>query len=232
LVTIVPVSEANERHELPPINEVLDPEEGEYEIAMVPGTFWWQAAYELRAYNDCTPNDQPVTMRIDVRMRKAVAIVLAGGGAKGDFEVGALKFLYEQGIRPDILCGSSVGALNVSKLAEGENNPQGLTGGQTPGMLGLEWIWRNLMARNIDMYEMEAWPNELSQKVRDQMGLHPPKQHDVGTGYVVATNVGTDWGGMAQAQLSEVVVDAAPRWKVVRYQAPRAAAPYVVEDSV
>ncbi len=31
------------------------------------------------------------------------AIALSGGGAKGDFQVGALRYLHDQGVRPDIL---------------------------------------------------------------------------------------------------------------------------------
>jgi Patatin-like phospholipase len=41
------------------------------------------------------------------------AIVLSGGGTKGDFEVGAVRCLYEQGILPNILCGTSVGSVNA-----------------------------------------------------------------------------------------------------------------------
>ena len=52
------------------------------------------------------------------------AIVISGGGAKGDFEVGALRLLYDRGIRPDIICGTSVGAINGAKLAEGEGDPE------------------------------------------------------------------------------------------------------------
>ena len=44
-----------------------------------------------------------------------IAISLSGGGAKGDFEVGALRLLYDRGIRPDVLTGSSVGAINAVK---------------------------------------------------------------------------------------------------------------------
>jgi hypothetical protein len=32
------------------------------------------------------------------------ATVLAGGGTKGDFEVGVFHYLYSTGIRPDVLC--------------------------------------------------------------------------------------------------------------------------------
>jgi hypothetical protein len=50
-----------------------------------------------------------------------VAIALSGRGAKGAFEVGAVRYLFNQNIRRNILCGVSVGAINAIKLAEGEN---------------------------------------------------------------------------------------------------------------
>ncbi|MDQ3111285.1 MAG: patatin-like phospholipase family protein, partial [Bacteroidota bacterium] len=47
------------------------------------------------------------------------AIVLSGGGAKGDFQVGVLKYLYKiEGFFPDLVIGTSVGAVNAVKLAE------------------------------------------------------------------------------------------------------------------
>lgn len=46
------------------------------------------------------------------------ALVLSGGGAKGCFEVGAIKKLWDDGYRPDIICGVSVGSINAVKLAE------------------------------------------------------------------------------------------------------------------
>ena len=78
-----------------------------------------------------------------------VALVLSGGGAKGDFQIGALRFLYDQGVRPDILCGTSVGAINATKLAEGE-------GELRQGLAGLEAIWKSLR-QNGDMYSEETW---------------------------------------------------------------------------
>jgi predicted acylesterase/phospholipase RssA len=62
------------------------------------------------------------------------ALVLSGGGAKGSFEVGAVKYLWEQGYRPDIICGVSVGALNAAKLAECKDT----------SAAELEAIWRKL----------------------------------------------------------------------------------------
>ena len=45
------------------------------------------------------------------------AVVLSGGGSLGAVQVGALRALLEAGIRPDLLVGCSVGALNAAFLA-------------------------------------------------------------------------------------------------------------------
>jgi NTE family protein len=74
-----------------------------------------------------------------------IALALSGGGAKGDFQVGALKYLHERGIRPDIITATSVGSINAVKLAEGDD-----------GFEGLEAIWHDLR-NNEDMYREEPW---------------------------------------------------------------------------
>ncbi|MFZ8802846.1 MAG: patatin-like phospholipase family protein, partial [Candidatus Calescibacterium sp.] len=55
---------------------------------------------------------------------KRFAIVLSGGGARGAYEVGVLKYIFsdfprETGIKPhfDIFCGTSVGAIHIAFLA-------------------------------------------------------------------------------------------------------------------
>lgn len=82
---------------------------------------------------------------------QSTALILSGGGSRGDFEVGAIRYLYEKGIRPNILCGTSVGAINAAKLAEGE-----VVGGDTQGSVGLQKIWASLQT-NDDMYIEEPW---------------------------------------------------------------------------
>ena len=56
-----------------------------------------------------------------------VALVLAGGGARGAYEIGALSellpVLEERGERPDIVVGTSVGALNAAFLAATADRP-------------------------------------------------------------------------------------------------------------
>lgn len=46
------------------------------------------------------------------------AVVFSGGGAKGVFESGAVHAFYQTGLEPDVITGSSVGAINAIALAE------------------------------------------------------------------------------------------------------------------
>jgi NTE family protein len=50
-------------------------------------------------------------------MKKCLAIVLGGGGARGAMQVGALRALFEAGLKPDLLVGTSIGAINATALA-------------------------------------------------------------------------------------------------------------------
>ena len=45
------------------------------------------------------------------------AFVLGGGGVLGAVEVGMLRALLERGIVPDLVLGTSVGALNGAMVA-------------------------------------------------------------------------------------------------------------------
>lgn len=61
--------------------------------------------------------------------RPKIALVLAGGGARGAYEIGVLSELLpvldERGERPDIVVGTSVGALNAAFLAATADRPVG-----------------------------------------------------------------------------------------------------------
>ncbi len=50
---------------------------------------------------------------------KKIGLALAGGGALGAYEVGAHKFLEEQGYKFDIITGTSIGALNGAFITTG-----------------------------------------------------------------------------------------------------------------
>jgi NTE family protein len=49
--------------------------------------------------------------------RKRTAFVLTGGGARGALQIGALRALFENGIQPDLIVGTSIGAWNGAALA-------------------------------------------------------------------------------------------------------------------
>ena len=47
------------------------------------------------------------------------ALILSGGGARGAFQVGVMKFLKEIAWEPDFICGTSVGAINAVAYGSG-----------------------------------------------------------------------------------------------------------------
>lgn len=53
-------------------------------------------------------------------------LVLTGGGAKGAYQAGALKYLAELGLEPQIIAGSSIGALNGAVLSSHQPFEQGV----------------------------------------------------------------------------------------------------------
>jgi NTE family protein len=67
-------------------------------------------------------------------MKKQLAFVLSGGGARGALQVGALRALYEAGLKPDLLVGTSVGAINAAYLA--------LNGFNLPTLEKMATVWR------------------------------------------------------------------------------------------
>lgn len=74
-------------------------------------------------------------------MTRDTAFVLAGGGSLGAVQVGMLMALTEAGLRPDLVLGSSVGALNAAWFA---NAPD------MEGLARLAGIWRDL--RRVDIF--------------------------------------------------------------------------------
>jgi NTE family protein len=64
-----------------------------------------------------------------------VAFVLSGGGNLGALQIGMLRALVEREIRPDLIVGCSVGAINGAALAEDPTSA---------GVGRLERLWREL----------------------------------------------------------------------------------------
>ena len=45
-------------------------------------------------------------------MQGPTAFVLGGGGVRGAVEIGMVRALFEAGIQPDLVVGTSIGAIN------------------------------------------------------------------------------------------------------------------------
>lgn len=75
-----------------------------------------------------------------------IAWVLSGGGNRGPIEVGAMRALFERGIAPQMLVGSSAGALNAAFLA---------TDPTPAGNDRLARIW--LATKQSDIFPRPGW---------------------------------------------------------------------------
>ena len=68
------------------------------------------------------------------------AFVLAGGGSLGALQVGMLRSLLEYGVEPDLVLGSSVGAINAVYFAGAPT---------VEGVRALERVWRGLQRHHV-----------------------------------------------------------------------------------
>jgi NTE family protein len=81
------------------------------------------------------------------RSHPSTAFVFGGGASLGALQVGMLRALYERGIVPDVLVGTSVGALNAGFVA---SRPQ------TPATADeLAALWRKL--RRDHVFPVRPW---------------------------------------------------------------------------
>jgi NTE family protein len=74
-------------------------------------------------------------------LTRRVAFVLSGGASLGATQSGMLQALYERGIRPDLLVGTSAGAINAAFIASRPQTPATAT--------ELQWVWRGLKRSQI-----------------------------------------------------------------------------------
>ena len=73
------------------------------------------------------------------------ALVLSGGGFRGSYQVGVLRYLNEMGWKPDLICGTSAGALNAV----------GIGCGYSPDDLKTVWL-----EQSIGSYKL-SWRAQL-----------------------------------------------------------------------
>ena len=118
--------------------------------------------------------------------REPVALVLSGGSARGFAHIGVIKVLQESGLRPDIVVGSSAGALVGALYASGlsadeiERKLAGVDGpafadmvwprlGALPGALGFVSgnHLRRLVAERLPIARLEDFPTTFAAVATD-----------------------------------------------------------------
>ena len=98
--------------------------------------------------------------------KKCLAFVLSGGGSRGALQVGAMRALLEAGIAPNLLVGTSIGAVNAISLAMGGVNLAGID--------ALEQGWKKgssyqLLDPNITKLVFQALLNHHDDKARKKI---------------------------------------------------------------
>jgi NTE family protein len=69
------------------------------------------------------------------------ALVLSGGAARGAFQVGVIRYLERHRWRPDLVCGSSIGAIHAVALGAGLDAAH------------LERLWRTALPRRRETFQ-------------------------------------------------------------------------------
>lgn len=83
---------------------------------------------------------------------KEYALVLEGGGAKGAYQIGAVKALYERGYNFNAIVGTSIGAINAAFLCQGDIDK-------------IETLWKTLSFSDIVDIENEFVQNVMDKKI-------------------------------------------------------------------
>ena len=109
---------------------------------------------------------------------RPVALVLSGGVALGSIQVGMLRAILASGIRPDLLVGSSAGALNAAFIGQGFNESRvarlaeiwiGLKRSDVFGHFGLRKIF-NIISAGAALASPEALHKLIATHVPSSFG--------------------------------------------------------------
>lgn len=86
------------------------------------------------------------------RATPTVGLVLSGGGSRASFQLGALRYLYDEvGITPTVVAGASVGSVLGSVLAQHADHA-----GQRAALAQLDALWRSLQ-ESSDIFTEQEW---------------------------------------------------------------------------
>lgn len=122
----------------------------------------------------------------------STAFVLSGGGSLGAVQVGMLQALAERGIHPDLLIGTSAGALNALWVAE-----HGMSAGS---LAELARIWQQLHRRDV-------FPIRPTQVLHALLGRSPALSSSESLGDLVVKHCALDDLSAAKIPVHMVATD-------------------------
>jgi NTE family protein len=126
---------------------------------------------------------------------KKLAFVLSGGGSRGALQVGALRALLEAGYQPDLLVGTSIGAVNASYLA--------VNGVSLTSVEALQEAW-------YDAIDADLLPsNYLSMAVRTLVSFSLDTVYDYNRDFYISHGLPPDYrfGDIQDVELILVATD-------------------------
>ena len=109
-------------------------------------------------------------------------LVLSGGGGRGAYHVGVLEYLEKVSWRPDVIIGSSVGAVNAAALGSGvsvrglKSRWLDLTTGDVQKMRVDDVLLDNIVRQRNHVFDLWPWPETLTGQSRKWQGrawVHP-----------------------------------------------------------
>ncbi|MEL4359249.1 MULTISPECIES: patatin-like phospholipase family protein [unclassified Luteococcus] len=93
-------------------------------------------------------------------------LVLSGGGSKASFQLGALRYLYDEvGINPSVVVGTSAGSILAALIAQSSDPRE-----QAASIRALEELWLS-MTRQSDMFTERAWFRRFRARGPELMAL-------------------------------------------------------------
>src|SRR5690606_30079997 len=106
------------------------------------------------------------------RRREVTALALSGGGSRADFQLGALRYLYDRvGITPQVITGTSAGSILAATLAQSADHDE-----QRRYLRELETRWAQ-MRDSSDMFTPHPWFDRLRRRGPEWMAALQKRQH-------------------------------------------------------
>jgi NTE family protein len=103
-------------------------------------------------------------------------LVLSGGGGRGAYHIGVLEYLEQVGWRPDVIVGSSVGAVNAVALGSGisvrglKSRWMDLTTKDVQKMRADDVILDNVLHHRDHIFDLAPWSETLTGQARKWHG--------------------------------------------------------------